>query len=133
MTFDVSRIELADTASFTLKDAGLSEELVIDGKPVTVEVYSPGSEQGVNALHKSSRAAQMRMARLMRNEIKKDDAESAEREQAEKLTAFTKGFSDNLPMKPLDVYTNPRLVYISRQVEEFIGKYGNFSKGSSAS
>lgn len=133
MTFDVSQYELEDTATLTVKNARGDGDLIgEDGvSPVVIEVYSPGSPQGVKALHKSSRAAQMRMFRSMRGEFDSKDAENAEREQAEKLAAFTKAIN-NFPVAPLAVYTNPRLCYINRQVEEAIGKLGNFSKGSSA-
>lgn len=133
MTFDVSQYELQDTKVFTVKNAQGDDDLLgADGKPVTYELYSPGSPEGVKALHKSSRAAQMRMFRSMRGEFSQDDAANADREQAEKLAAFTKSISDNFPVAPLAIYSNPRLLYWNRQTEENIGKLGNFSKGSSA-
>lgn len=133
MGFDVAKYELEDTALLTLKNARGDDDLIgEDGvTPVTIEVYSPGSPQGVKALHKSARAAQLRMFRSMRGEFDPRDAENADREQAEKLTGFTKAIH-NFPLAPLAVYSNPRLCYINRQLEEFIGKTGNFSKGSTA-
>lgn len=133
MDFDLSQYELEDVSTLTLKNARGDDDLKgTDGKPVTVEVYSPGSPQGVKAIHKSSRQSQMRMFRSMRGEFDPQDAVNADREQAEKLAAFTKSISDNFPVAPLAVYQNPKLCYIPRQVEEHIGKLGNFSKGSSA-
>lgn len=129
MTFDVSQYELEDTAVMTVKNARGDDELLgTDGKPVTVEFYSPGSPQGVKALHKSSRAAQMRMFASMRGEFKSDDAANADREQAEKLAAFTKSISENFPMAPLAIFSNPKLCYWNKQAEEWIGKLGNFTK-----
>lgn len=134
MTFDVSQYELEDTAVMTVKNARGDDELLgADGKPVTIEFYSPGSTPGVKALHKSARAAQMRIFASMRGEFKSDDAVNADREQAEKLAAFTKLISDNFPLAPLAIYSNPKLCYWNKQAEEFIGKLGNFSKGPSAS
>lgn len=130
MTFDVSQYELEDTAVMTVKNARGDDDLIVDGKPVTVEFYSPGSPQGVKALHKASRQAQLRLMRTMRNEMSQEDATNADREQAEKLAAFTKSISDNWPVAPLAVFSNPRLLYWNRQAEEFLGKLGNFSKGS---
>lgn len=130
MTFDVSQYELDDTAVMTVKNARGDDDLVVDGRPVTIEFYSPGSPQGVKALHKSSRQSQLRLMRTMRNEVSQDDAANADREQAEKLAAFTKSISDNWPQAPLAVFSNPRLCYWNRQAEEFLGKLGNFSKGS---
>jgi hypothetical protein len=134
MPFDLSKYELEDTAVLTLKNARGDDDLLgEDEKPVTVEVYSPGSPQGVKAIHKASRLAQLRTFRGLRNESSKQDAEDADREYAEKLAAFTKSISPNFPVAPLTLYSNARLVWIAKQVDEFIGKYANFSKGSSAS
>jgi hypothetical protein len=131
-TFELSAYELEDTRLFNVKNARGDDDLLgTDGKPVTIELYSPGSVQGVKALHKSARAAQMRMFRSMRGEFDPQDAANADREQAEKLAAFTKAISDNFPVAPLAVFSNPRLCYWNRQVEEAIAKLGNFSKGPS--
>lgn len=124
--FSLADLEIADTAVLTLKDKHLTDDLIVDGQPVTVTVYSTGSEQGVKATRKQSKLIQMRMARTLRGEIDNKDAENAEREQAEKLAAFTAGFSANFPFQPLAVYSNPKLGYITRQVAEFIAKDGNF-------
>lgn len=133
MEFDLSQYELSDSATFTPKNARGDDELKgTDGQPVVIEVYSPGSPEGVKALHKSGRQAQMRMFRSMRGEFDPADAVNADRERAEKLAAFTKSVSANFPVAPLAIYTNPRLCYLAAQVEEQIGKFGNFSKGSSA-
>lgn len=133
MEFDLSQYELEDTATFTPKNARGDDDLLgNDGQPVVFEIYSPGSPQGVKVLHKSSRQAQMRMFRSMRGEFDSQDAVNADREAAEKLAGFTKSISANFPVPPLAVYTNPRLIYINRQLEEFLGKLGNFSKASSA-
>lgn len=132
MTFDLTQYELDDCATLRLKNARGDDDLKgNDGQPVTMEIYSPGSPAGVKALHKSGRQAQMRMFRSMRGEFDPQDAVNADREAAEKLAAFTKSVSPNFPVEPLAIYTNPRLPYINRQVEEFIGKFASFSKGSS--
>ncbi len=133
MDFDLSQYELEDFATFTPKNARGDDDLLgNDGKPVVFEIFSPGSPQGVKALHKSGRQAQMRMFRSMRGEFDPQDAVNADREAAEKLVAFTKSISANFPVAPMALYTNPRLCYINRQLEEFIGKTASFSKASSA-
>lgn len=133
MDFDLSAYELEDTATFQPKNARGDDDLKgTDGEPVVFEIYSPGSAAGVKALHKSGRQAQMRMFRSMRGEFDPQDAVNADREAAEKLAAFTKSISPNFPVTPLAIFTNPRLLYINRQVEEFIGKTASFSKASSA-
>lgn len=133
MEFDLSQYELEDFATFTPKNARGDDDLLgNDGKPVVFEIFSPGSPQGVKALHKSGRQAQMRMFRSMRGEFDPQDAVNADREAAEKLVAFTKSISANFPVAPMALYTNQRLCYINRQLEELIGKTASFSKASSA-
>lgn len=134
MSFDLSQYELEDTATFTPKNARGDDDLLgEDGLPVVFEIYSPGSPTGVKATHRASTLSSKRMFRAMRNELDKNDAESADREAAQKLAEFTKSISANFPIPALALYSNPRLQYISKQVEEFIGKFANFSKGPSAS
>lgn len=134
MTFDVSQYELEDTATLTLKNARGDDELLgADGLAVVVEVYSPGSPQGVKALRKAGFHVQKRQWRMLREQLDPNDAVNAEKEYAEKLNDFTKSISANFPVQPLQLYSNPKLCYIAKQIEEFIAKYGNFSKGSSAS
>lgn len=125
--FDVSQYELEDSAVLTFKNKRGDDDLIgADGStPARARIFSPGSSQGVKALHKSARAAQMRMFRTLRGEFDPADASNADREQAEKLAAFTAELI-NFPVAPIEVFTNPRLVYMAKQVEDFIAKYGNF-------
>lgn len=134
MTFDVSQYELEDTATMTVKTPRGDDDLIgDDGKPVTIELYSPGSPQGVKALHKAKRSNDLRTFRAFRGEFPPNDAENAAREQAEKLAAFTKSVSPNFPVAPLAIFSNPKLCYWNSQVEEYIAQKGNFSKASSPS
>ena len=48
-----------------------------------IEVYSPGSAQGLKAMHKAGRSAQARLVRTMRGDSDPKDAENAEREGAD--------------------------------------------------
>lgn len=134
MDFDVSKYELVDTATLTFKNERNDDDLIgADGKtPAQAVIYSPGSPQGVKAQHKSGRSAQMRMWKAMRGEFDPQDAVNADREHAQKLAEFTVELI-NFPVAPFAVYSNARLCYMAKQVEEFIGKYANFSKGSSGS
>jgi hypothetical protein len=133
--FDISQYELSDTGIFNLKNASRDADLLgIDGKPDTVELYSPGSPEGTKAIHRFSRKVTLRKMRIEREgRLADDDERRAEEDYIEKLVGFTKSFSANFPVKPADVYSNRRLPHITQQVDEIIGKYGNFSKGSSAS
>jgi hypothetical protein len=130
----LEQYELQDTAVIPLKNERNDDDLLgRDRKPVFATVYSPGSPQGQKALNKSARRSQLRLMKSLRGESDAQDADSAQKEHAEKLAEFTVTFSDNFPVSPLSVYKNPRLLYIHRQIEQAIDKLGNFSKGSSPS
>lgn len=125
--FDISKYELADTAVLTFKAKdGVADLIGADGKnPAQARIYSPGSPQGVAAIAKSSKANGMRMARGMKGDFAEDEEEQAALEHAEKLAAFTAEFI-NFPVAAIEFYTNHRVIYLHRQVEQFIGKYANF-------
>jgi hypothetical protein len=135
MDFDLSQLELSDTAMLTLKNARGDGDLIgADGiNPAQIELFSPGSPEGVKALASAGRKSQLRMSRAMRGDTKDTDAREAERDNAEKLAAFTKTLINLGSVQPIQIYSNPRLCYITQQAEHFIAKYANFSKGSSAS
>lgn len=129
---DVSHYQLAEQGTLTLKNARGDDDLLgTDGKPVTVEIYSPGSRQGRKALHKFNRPTQLRMFRMARGEYVSSDFEDSERERATKLRDITKGFSENFPFAPDKVFADPLLYYIHDQIDNFFAKAGNFEKGSS--
>lgn len=131
--FDVSQYELEDTAVITLKRTNGTDLIGADGvNPVTIEIYSPGSPQGVKALHRSAFKQQMRLTRTLRGEATAKDAEESDRDQAEKLSSFTKALS-NFPVAPLEFFSNPRLRHLHKQVDEGVSNFGNFEKGPSAS
>ena len=130
MAFDVSKFEIADSAVMVVKNER-GDEILIDGENVTIEFYSPGSKEGVRALRKAGKGAQMRLYRSMRGDMDQNDAMAAEQEHAQKLADFTKKISENFPIEPLALYSNPKLGYIATQAGEFISKYGNFPAGSS--
>jgi hypothetical protein len=127
MAFDVTQYELEDSALLTFKNKRGDGDLIgADGvNPVQARMYSPGSPQGVKALHKAGRASQMRTWRMMREQFDANDAVNAEREHAEKLAGFTAEFI-NWPLSPIETYSNPKLCYMANQAAEFIGKTGNF-------
>lgn len=129
--FDLSKYEIEDCSTLTVQTVRGDDDLLgSDGKPVTIELYSSGSKQGVRALHKAGQQSQLRLQGMFRGKTSKTAAEDADREQVEKLIGFTKSISPNFPVAPEDLYSNPKLGYIRRQVEEHIGADANFSKAS---
>lgn len=135
MTFDLTQYELEDTATLTVQNARGDDDLIgADGvNPVTIVVYGSGSPQAVRALQKAGQAAQMRVQGMIRGKIEKNAAEKAEQEQVDKLVACTKSINNFGEYTPEQIYSNPKLGYITRQVVKFIDDDANFAKGSSKS
>lgn len=131
MSFDVSQYELDDTATLEVQDASGTNDLMVDGQPVTIEVYGPGSKQGVRAMNLGSRNSALRMAGALRGKVSKNAVEEAEQEEVEKLVLITAAIN-NFPIEggAQALYSNPRLRYIADQVDAFFNNKANFSKPS---
>ena len=131
MEFDISQFELDETATLTVQNARGDGDLIgADGvNPVTIELYGSGSKQAVSAAHKAGQAAQLRLQGMMRGKVDKRAAETADQELVDKLVAVTKAIN-NFPVSAADLYANPRLGYITKQVAKFQDDDANFAKGS---
>ena len=46
--FDISQFETVDTAALAVKKPN-GDELLVDGKPVIINLYGPGSKEYINA------------------------------------------------------------------------------------
>lgn len=132
--FDVSQFELEDVAVLTVQNAAGTGDLLYGGKPVTIELYGPGSPQAVKADHKAGRAEAARLKRVMGGKMAKDEAEQADAEQVERLVARTRAINNfPIPGGAQAIYSNQRLGYIKRQVQRFLAEEANFAKASSES
>ena len=131
MTFDISQYELEETATLTVQNAKGDDDLIgADGSsPVTIVLYGGGSRQMAKALHKAGQQSQLRLQQMMRGKIDKRSGETADAEMVEKLTACTQAIN-NFPIAASDLYANPKLGYITRQVTKFLDDDANFAKGS---
>lgn len=129
--FDLSSYELEDTATLTVQNAKGDDDLIgADGKnPVSIDLYGSGSRQAVKALHKAGQAVQNRVHALVRGKVDPKAAEKADAEMVDKLVACTKAVN-NFPVDPVDLYANPKLGYITKQVIRFLDDDANFAKAS---
>ena len=132
--FDLSKFTLADTATLEVLDVdGESPLLGENDKPVSIDLHGPGSEVYVKAQARLDQQVQqigMQSAMAMqRGKAPKDTAVEMRKANVERLAACTKQIN-NFPVAPSDVYGNPGLIYITRQVERFLGDMGNFSRRS---
>ena len=130
--FDISLFELEDTATLTVQNAKGDGDLIgEDGiNPVTIELYGGGSREATKALHKAGLQAQARLQRVLRGKIDQKDALRADEEMVAKLATCTKKVN-NFPIDPKELYANPKLGYITRQVMRFLDDDANFAKPSS--
>lgn len=134
MAFDISQYELDETATLTVQNAKGDDDLIgADGvNPVTIELYGGGSRQMVKALHKAGQQAQARLQQMIRGKVDKRAPEVADQEMVEKLTTCTKVIN-NFPVPPADMYANPKLGYITKQVVKFLDDDANFAKALTSS
>lgn len=127
MTFDLSKFELKDTADIEIELPNGSP--MMNGKEqVVISVYGGGSKQYVSAKHRAENAASLRVSAMLRNKSSRTSAEETAKEQAQFLadcTAEVKG----LPITALEIYSNPKLKYITDQVQRFLDDDENFMQG----
>ena len=125
MSFDLSQFEAAETATLEILNQK-EEPMMVDGEPVTIELYGPGSTQYARAQAKIDAASQARAFAAIRGKTTKDAAEESRKLMAEKFAACTKAISKNFPVDPVALYSNPKMGYITNQVAKFIEDWANF-------
>lgn len=123
--FDLSKYETVDSALFTFQDPKGDDLLGDDGLPVKVELYGIGSKQYVNAKYKLDNASQTRSIALLRNG-KAAKAEEVANDNAVFFAAVTKSITPNFPVAPIDIYSNPKLSWMTSQVDKWLGETENF-------
>lgn len=124
--FDLSLFETVDTAKLTVQNPK-GDDLLVNGEPVVITLYGQGSKQYVNAKYKFDNASQTRSIAMLRGKVSKNAAEEQSQLQAEFLAACTASI-DNFPIPggALALYSNPKLAYITAQVDKFLGDTENF-------
>jgi hypothetical protein len=124
--FDLSQFETLDTAVLTVQTPK-GDDLLVGGEKVTITLYGEGSKQYVNAKYKLDNAMQTRSIAALRGKTNKNAAEEQAQLRAEFLAAVTASI-DNFPIEggALALYNNPKLAYITAQVDKFLGETENF-------
>jgi len=125
--FNIAEFELQDTSTMTVQNATGTGDLIVDGKPVTIELYGPGSDVVRQLEHREAQESATRMRKMLQG---KADPVEQEKWQVSKLVRRTKSISENFPLSPEDLYSNRKLVYIHRQVIKHLDDEANFSKAS---
>ena len=122
--FDLSQFELSETATLTVLSPR-GDELTYNGNPVKITLYGAGSKEYVAAKYKFDNANTALMRAMLSNKQVKNAAEF--------LAACTAKI-DNFPIDggALAIYSNPKLKYITDQVDKFLGESENFMPSLSA-
>lgn len=126
--FNLAAFENVDSGTFTVLDQS-GDELLYEGKPVTVTVHAAGSKVQVAADRKRLKAAKQVLYAGIGGRVAKDAEEQEFQREAEYLATCTIAF-ENFPVEPLVVYRNPRMGWFTRQVTKFISDDQNFKPGS---
>jgi hypothetical protein len=128
--FDVSLFEVADTAVLELLNEK-GEPLLYKGKPVTIEMFGPGSNECIRATAKYDQASQIRAFAMARGKVDKEAGREEREQLAAKLSACTKALNNfPIPGGPAKMFANPKLGYLTAQASRFIGDWANFPSAS---
>lgn len=125
IAFDVTDFEARDTAWLEVQNKKDDGALLFNGLPVRIEVRSPGTKEAMNAQHKQEAAASIKTFAALRGKPVKETVEGKVEQSADKLAAVT-GAIENFPVSAKELYSNPKLGYITAQVAKFHEDWANF-------
>jgi hypothetical protein len=135
--FDITTQAVADTAPIHIKGADGSH-LYLDGKPVRIILYSPGSSTFAEVEDRQTARAVKRM-QDNDGKVSVPPLEVRDAEQAEDLATLTAGF-ENLGYPPAGekqgkelyraLYADKKLGFIVTQVQKALRDWGNFKAAS---
>lgn len=123
--FNITDFEASDTAWLEVQTKKEDGPLMFNGQPVRILLRSPGTKEAMSAQHKVELANTNRMYAAMRNKQVNETMEGKIEAAANKLIAVTAQI-ENFPISPKDLYSNPKLGYITEQVTKFHGDWANF-------
>lgn len=124
-TSTLADLEARDTAWLEVQNKQDDGPLLFNGKPVRIEVRSPGTREALSAQHKLEQTQTAKTFAAMRGKPVKETVDDKIASSADKLAAVTASI-DGLPVSPIELYKNPRLGYIAEQVAKFHSDWGHF-------
>ncbi|MDR2325496.1 MAG: hypothetical protein LBE51_08875 [Acidovorax sp.] len=136
----IDDLRASDTAVLHLKDAAGEPMFYVptggdpqkDKKPVLVELYGPGSDQYRQAQHTAKQRV-MRLAKTDRKALEARSADELKADAAELLVSITARFDGldtkgrALPGVLRELYADPKVGYITEQIDAFCAAWANFS------
>lgn len=123
--FNITDFEAKDTAWLEVQNIKDDGPLLVNGAPVRIELSSPGTREYLGAQHKAATANDAKTFAALRNKPVKETVESRIEDAAAKPIACTRTI-ENFPIAARDLYTNPKLGWITSQVTKFIEDWANF-------
>lgn len=123
--FNIVDFEARDTAWLEVQNIKDDGPLLFNGAPVRVEVRSPGAKEAMSAQHKAEMSNSAKTFAALRGKPVKETVEGKIEQSADKLAAVTAQI-ENFPLSPKDLYSNPKLGYITAQVAKFHDDWANF-------
>lgn len=130
--FDLKPYQNADVGTFIVRDQS-GDDLLYAGRPVRITVHGLGSKTQVAAERKQTKAAKLVLYAGIRGQVSSNGEEEEFKRDAEYLAACTVSVENfPIPGGALAIYSDPRLGYIKKQVQEFLGNAANFKPGSGA-
>lgn len=123
--FNIADFEAKDTAWLEVQNIKDDGPLMFGGKPVRIELSSPGTREYLGAQHKMVTANDLKTFAALRNKPVKETVETRIEDGAVKPIACTRTI-ENFPIAARELYTNPKLGYITDQVRKFIEDWANF-------
>ncbi|MEH6436699.1 hypothetical protein [Massilia sp. DD77] len=121
----IADLEARDTAWLEVQNKKDDGPLLFNGRPVRIEVRSPGTREALSAQHRQEQANTAKTFAAMRGKPVKETVDDKIAQSADKLTAVTANI-DGLPVTATELYSNPKLGYITEQVAKFHGDWANF-------
>lgn len=136
--FDFASLEIVDSGSYQVTDAR-GNDIVIEGRPLTLQIASPGTKKAVAAQFKRDENRNARVMGSVAGIKSKRTSDDDLRERTEFLMAITEGCShSNITYKGHTglnairaMYLEPKLGHIADGVEKYHQDRGNFSPDSS--
>lgn len=123
--FNLADFEASDTAFLEVQNKKGDGPLKLNGQLVRIEVFGPGSRESLSAQHKQEQASQAAAFAAARGKPIPESIDDRIKRSATNLAAVTRSI-ENLPLTPIDLYTNPKLGYITAQVARFKDDWANF-------
>jgi hypothetical protein len=123
--FNIADFEAKDTAWLEVQNIKDDGPLLVNGAPVRIELSSPGTREYLGAQHQVATADQAKTFAALRNKPVKETVETRIKDGSIKPIACTRTI-ENFPVTALELYTNPKLGWITAQVNTFLNDWSNF-------